>query len=173
MKKHLIFISLMVLLFTNTFSSAAGTSASGINIAKGKPAKQSSTGWGGSASRGVDGNPNGQYNANSVTHTNQDQNAWWEVDLQSVHVLNSINVYNRTDCCGERLNGFRVITSINPLPNKPLSNSEVNALRHWDVKTAGKVSRINLGNVSGRYVRIQLIGRNYLSLAEVEVFGQP
>ena len=142
------------------------------NVSQGKPVKQSSTGFGGDAKRAVDGNTNGAYGANSTTHTNSQQKAWWEVDLKSAYALQYINVYNRLDCCGERLNGFQVIISARPFPNRALNDGEVNGLKHWNVNTPGKVHRINVNNTPGRYVRIQLKGQNYLSLAEVQVFGK-
>src|SRR3954452_15332870 len=66
-------------------SEAIGTTTQELdlvpNYALGKPATQSSTGWGGAASRAVDGNTDGNFFDNSVTHTLLEANAWWEVDL--------------------------------------------------------------------------------------------
>src|SRR5207249_606997 len=49
----------------NTSSEAAAP----VNIALGKSAMESSTDWGGVASRAVDGNTSGSFGDNSVTHT--------------------------------------------------------------------------------------------------------
>ena len=55
-----------------------------VNLALGGTASQSSTGFGGVASRAIDGNRNGTYNAGSVTHTlTGPQPVFWEVDLGS------------------------------------------------------------------------------------------
>ena len=80
----------------------------GQNIAKGKKAKQSTTGYGGTASRAVDGNINGVYHAGSVSHTNQQNDPWWEVDLGSSIVINKLAIWNRTDSCTERLENFTI-----------------------------------------------------------------
>jgi hypothetical protein len=76
------------------------------NLAKGKPAKQSSTGYGGPASYAVDGRTTGVYPNKSTTHTNQENNPWWEVDLKNVHTIERIAIWSRTDCCPERLDNF-------------------------------------------------------------------
>ena len=85
------------------------------NVAVGKPASQSSTAYGGDASRAVDGNTNGDYGANSVTHTADATNGWvagtpvwWEVDLQGDFQINEVAIFNRVNCCPERLGNFRV-----------------------------------------------------------------
>ena len=72
-------------------------------------ASQSTTGFGGVASRGNDGNTNGNFGGNSVTHTDgSSTEGWWEVDLGTSRPVDQIVVWNRTDCCGERLNNFSV-----------------------------------------------------------------
>lgn len=78
----------------------------GNNVALGQPASQSSTAHSGVASRAVDGNTNGRYSNNSVTHTaGGASDAWWLVDLGSNTEIAEIIVYNRTDqCCTFRLN---------------------------------------------------------------------
>lgn len=77
------------------------------NIAQGKAASQSSTGWGGVAGRAVDGNTSGNYGNNSVTHTGTSGNEWWEVDLGSAQAIDQIAVWNRSDY-SSRLSGATV-----------------------------------------------------------------
>ena len=51
-------------------ADAQDSAAAFVNLALGKPAVQSSTGYGGTADRAVDGNTNGDYFAGrSVSHT--------------------------------------------------------------------------------------------------------
>ncbi len=82
----------------------------GKNVARQGKATQSSTASGGEASRGIDGNTNGSYNAGGQTHTEENStNPWWEVDLKKEYPLASIVVYNRTDDgLGKRLEGFTI-----------------------------------------------------------------
>ena len=78
------------------------------NIAFNKDAVQSSTrAAGGEASRAVDGNTNTNWSSNSVTHTNQQSNPWWRVDLGKSYDISKINIYNRAEV-PERLNGAKV-----------------------------------------------------------------
>ncbi|HAB11922.1 MAG TPA: hypothetical protein DCE47_09550 [Planctomycetaceae bacterium] len=69
-----------------------------VNIALKKPAKQSSTAFDGPARLAVDGNTNGHYSdAKSTTHTDGENNPWWEVDLGSEVPVAHIQIHNRTD----------------------------------------------------------------------------
>jgi hypothetical protein len=142
------------------------------NLAAGKPATQSSTLA--PASRAVDGNTDGLFFDSSVTHTNLDANAWWQVDLQSSATINSVTVWGRTDCCSDRLTDYWIFIS-----NTPFSASDTPATLQSRAGTLGShqtsapnpSTTIALNGVQGRYVRIQLSGTNYLSLAELQVFG--
>ena len=80
----------------------------GQNVARKGKASQHSTSHGGEASRAIDGNKDGSYNAAGQTHTREGvNNPWWEVDLGKNTPIQSIVVYNRTDGnLGNRLEGF-------------------------------------------------------------------
>ncbi len=80
------------------------------NVALGKTATQSSTNWGGTPDKAVDGNSNGSYGAGTSTHSNEGEDSpWWEVDLGASYPVDAITVYNRTDAdYGSRLNNFTV-----------------------------------------------------------------
>ena len=97
------------------------------NLARAGKATQSSTDFGGEASRAIDGNTNGiYYGANSTTHTRQEANPWWEVDLGAEKPIERIALWNRTDPgVGTRLANFRVM--ILDKDRKPLWQQEVGA----------------------------------------------
>jgi len=144
--------------------------ADAANIALNKIAEQSSGGGGAGPNNAVDGNTNGNYFNSSVTHTYNEPEAWWQVDLDGVYDIETINVYNRTDCCSERLSNFYVMVSNTPFP-AALDSAKSQA--NWSQHFAGRAGRQESFAVGaqGRYVRVQLVGSNYLSLAEVEVMG--
>ena len=150
-----------------------GISRAPTSLARGKRATQSSTGWGGEAGRAVDGNTHGDYfAAQSVTSTSGAEAGWWEVDLGAVRKIDHIRLWNRTDCCAERLAGFRVIVSDTPLPAVPIAAGDAGTLWSYPVEgPVGESLRVEVGR-SGRFVRVQLDAPQYLSLAEVEVFGR-
>jgi hypothetical protein len=142
------------------------------NLALNKPATQSSDLFGGVASRAVDGNTNGSYPQNSVTHTGFNAQAWWQVDIEASGHINTVRVWNRTDGGAERVANFYVLVSDVPFAstdlNATLAQHGVSAYHTAGV--AGRPTSINVGR-SGRYVRVQLVGSNWLNLAEVEVRG--
>jgi len=142
-----------------------------VNLALGKPAQQSSTDYGGDAKRAVDGNNNGNYWANSVSHT-KNELAWWQVDLGSIHQIRNIRIWNRTDCCGERLSNFYLLVSETPFQSNNLQSilRQAGIWHYYHNGIAGRTTDIKV-NHPGRYVRVQLTSPNWLQLAEVEVFG--
>ena len=145
-----------------------------VNLAQGKPAAQSSTlpGTAGPAVA-VDGNTDGLFFDGSVTATNPDQNAWWQVDLGSSASVGSVVVWNRTDCCGSRLNDYWVFVSNTPFlaTDTPAAlQNRAGTFSSHQTSAPNPSSSIAVG-APGRYVRVQLTGANYLSLAEVQVLG--
>jgi hypothetical protein len=146
-----------------------------LNLAQGKTATQSSTYSAQSvASNAVDGNTDGNYYHGSITATNLDANAWWQVDLGSSASVSSISIWNRTDCCPDRLNDYWVFVSNTPFGPSDTPATLQNRAGTWSNHQIGypnPSTSITL-NAQGRYVRVQLSGANYLSLAEVQVFGQ-
>lgn len=74
------------------------------NPKNGGVAKQTSTLHGGQASRAIDGRTSGDWGANSVTHTASGKGQYWQVDIKP-QVIKSVAIFNRTDCCSDRLNG--------------------------------------------------------------------
>jgi RHS repeat-associated protein len=155
-------------------AGASSTQPSSINLAQGKAATQSSELGGAPASRAVDGNTSGNWANSSVTHTNYNTQAWWEVDLGSVQSIQSIKVWNRTDCCGDRLANFYVFVSDVPFTSTNLTatQNQAGVSSFYTVGQGGSPTTVTL-NRTGRYVRVQLAGADYLSLAEVEVLGTP
>jgi lysophospholipase L1-like esterase len=143
------------------------------DLAQGKIATQSSDAWGAPASRVVDGDSNGIWNNNSVSHSDIQDNTWWQVDLGATSQLGQVNVWNRIDCCPERLDDFWIFTSATPFDTSLTPAQQAAQPGVWSAHQTGRAPVVTTvrPNVPGRYVMVQLAGRNYLSLAEVEVFG--
>jgi hypothetical protein len=146
------------------------------NLASGKVATQSSTypGSAQGAAAAVDGNTDGIYNDGSVTATNPDANAWWQVDLGASATVNSVVVWNRTDCCGGRLGDYWVFVSNTPFlaSDTPTTlQGRAGTFSSHQTTAPSPFTTIAFNSVQGRYVRVQLTGTDYLSLAEVQVYG--
>ena len=146
------------------------------NISLGRPASQSSSltnSATGAASLAVDGNTDGNFFNGSVTATNIDPAPWWQVDLGSSATVNSVVIFNRTDCCGSRLNDYWIFLSDTPFqagdtPDTLKSRTGVFSVHQTTAPNPSDTIQVN---AQGRYLRIQLSGPNYLSLAEVQVLG--
>jgi alpha-L-fucosidase len=147
------------------------------NLSLGKPATQKSTGYDAPASRAVDGNTDGAWGSGSVTHTAEPESqAWWQVDLGSSTALDNVNIWNRTDCCADRLKDFWVLASDRPFTTDSLdeARSAPGVTAVHITEQAGSPAEAKLPDgTKGRYVRIQLASpTNPLSLAEVQVRGR-
>jgi hypothetical protein len=149
----------------------------GINFARGKAAAQSSSpASGGGAALAVDGNSNGDYTKGSVSSTNAEANAWWQVDTVISPTIQAIQLWPRTDA-GYALPNFYVFVS----PRQCTPTNNINTLLadptiwHSALQSgaAGKPTTIYLGSgpVVGRCVLVQLAGSGTLSLAEAQVWG--
>src|SRR5882672_11399360 len=153
-----------------TAEAAVGSS---VNLALNKPATQISTYSTAVAGLAVDGNTNGNYWSGSVTHTVTGTQDWWQVDLGSSCSLQTIKLWNRTDCCGERLSNFYVFVSDQPFTSYDLTTTlnQSGVSNFYAAGQGGTPTAISV-NRTARYVRVQLASSGAaLSLAEVEVMG--
>jgi F5/8 type C domain len=157
--------------------TTTGVGAFGLlDLALNKPTVQSSTFAPGfsDASKAADGNTDGNYFDGSLSTTNDDANAWWEVDLGASATVSSIVVWNRTDGSQSRLSDYWVFVSDTPFASTDTPatlQSRAGTFSNHQTTQPNPSSTITLTNAQGRYVRVQLSGTNYLSLAEVQVFG--
>lgn len=72
--------------------------------------RQSSTAHGGHHIFAIDGNRDGRYYAYSCTHTNVQNDPWWKSKLVvgSIAEVKKVRIFNRKDCCSERLDGVEI-----------------------------------------------------------------
>jgi len=153
------------------------------NLALRGSAQQSTTSHGGAAARVIDGNTDGIHANGSVSHTDNRAGSWWQVTLDKPALIGVIVLWNRTDCCMERLTNFRVSVMD--------QNDKQEWTSVWDKDlwqdAPGNIDTSSTGTYKdgflvglpegtfGRRVKIEFLkdGRhdNYLSLAEVQVFG--
>lgn len=82
--------------------------AAGQNIARSGKATQSTTGHGGLPRYAIDGNRSGNYSDRTISHTSKQNDPWLEVDLGGEHIVESIGLWGRLDCCPERLDNFTI-----------------------------------------------------------------
>merc|ERR1712072_438144 len=101
-------------------------------------------------------------------------NPWWYVDLEKSASVTKVIVYNRSDCCGERLRNFEVrVGDVKPDGTKYSANQKCGTL-HWGDAPEKGGGQLTVGceNHTGRYVVIVVPGKNrLLTLCEVKVVG--
>ena len=136
----------------------------GANIAQEGAASQSSTQNSAVAQNAIDGDVNGALSSGSVSQTNNEDRPWWQLEFDTDKKIDYIVVWNRTDeCCKSELSNFTV---------EILNNQGASVFQ----KTfSGELSDTSViivtDGIQGRFVKVQLSGTGYLSLAEVQVFG--
>jgi RHS repeat-associated protein len=138
-----------------------------VNLALNKPAQQSSQlNSSYPASKGVDGS------ISSFTHTNGDANAWWQVDIGNIYYIETLKLWNRQDCCSERLTDFYIFISNDAFVSTNIltTQNQIGVKTFHITGTAPLYSTINVMD-TGRYIRIQLAGTNSLSIGEIIVQG--
>jgi len=125
-------------------------------------ATQDSTCYGGIPSRGIDGNTDGSWSHGSVFHTCDANYPWWMVDLgrDDAHIT-KVSVYNRSDCCQDRL----LHTDVQIL------DAEGTILASQRINTVNLAHHFTFPNVVGRSVRLYKHVYGVLNVAEVEVLG--
>lgn len=180
---HLPASQLHVLLFSNLtdaywlkhYSVRTGTI-----LSNGKPTSQSGTYGGAVSARAVDGNIDGNYYNGSVSHTAQVDYPQWQVDLGSTKNIDVIDVWNRTDCCSNRLREWSVWLSNDgagwyQIFNDSRASGAVAGVTEI-YPSMGPYNGFNAGVTNafpwtGRYVLLQINRFEALHLAEVQVWG--
>jgi hypothetical protein len=144
------------------------------NLALRQPAMQSSVSqWSigatpaADASGAVTGQPTGRYGF----HTSLEDGPWWMVDLGTERTLTEIRIFNRMDDTSLAVRARRLEVAV-------LGESQAwqTVFRKEDESVFGGVDGRPLilplqASVCGRYVRVQLVGRGFLHLDQVEVYG--
>lgn len=159
------------LLFLLALTEVIAAAPMAPNVAPTAVASQSTTYLGADASRAIDGNTDGDWGVQSLTHTDFTSDNWFELNWDELRKMEQIVLYNRTDCCGEKLSNFRVSVWNGPI--------EVYGSDHFTgagTHAGQTFSLSGMNGLIGDRVRIELLGDNslgdrVLSLAEVQVYG--
>lgn len=119
------------------------------------------------------GNANGSWYHDTVAVTQFEHNPYLEFDLFNYSNIHTIKVWNRTDCCSNRLQDFYVFVSKKPFFDQSFDDLRKNN-QVWSKHIEGPVGKNILTEIGaeGRYVRIQLAHEGILQIAEVEIEGK-
>ncbi|XP_014897059.1 fucolectin-1-like [Poecilia latipinna] len=115
------------------------------------------------ADRALDGNQS------TCSHTNQQIDPWWSVDLQDVYNISCISIYNvHQDNKVTNISGAKIYIG-NSRQNNGINNKLVQNI------TAFLANQINVfefpSSVSGRYVTVIRPGNTYMVLCDVKITG--
>ncbi|MGJ8653424.1 MAG: Ig-like domain-containing protein [Opitutaceae bacterium] len=133
-----------------------------VNIALAGVATQSSTDFDGEAPRAIDGDTNGSYGQDSVTHTTDEAQPWWRVDLGTAYAIDEIIIWNRSGSTSIRLIDFDVFI---------LDGGDSIVWSNYQANSPDPSVSLLPAGITGQHVMVQLRGTEALSLAEVQVFG--
>ena len=115
---------------------------------------------------GCDGVKNGKWGF----HTADETNPWWRVDLEQPTTLDRLLVFNRCDTCTDRIARLQVLVSDDDKTWKQVYQNQGKIFFGFTDK---KPLEVKLGGIKARYVRLQLPGKTYFHLDEVEIYGGP
>jgi hypothetical protein len=180
---------------TVTVAKTGTPAPASANLALGRPTSESSFFEpDGEPGRAVDGNTSGDWaSGHSITRTADpatlypwwqanvgggalEVNPWWQVDLQADTAIASATLWNRTDCCQSGLADYYVFASSTPL-DTALSPAELavqpgvwSSTLQADPPAPSTTIAFPAG-LKVRYLLVEDLGGNQLSVAEVQVTG--
>ncbi|MFE2728220.1 discoidin domain-containing protein [Kitasatospora sp. NPDC059327] len=144
-----------------------------VNAALNRPATQSSTNTTAvgphTAGLAVDGNLSVS-TTTSLSATTSEPQPWWQTDLGAQRSIRSVEVFNRTDGGPNRLADLYVMVSPTDLTGRSLDSIKADPTVRTIYASGSTPRKLTVPvGADGRFVRIQLAGTNYLTLAEVQV----
>ncbi|XP_072034746.1 contactin-associated protein-like 3B [Amphiura filiformis] len=122
---------------------------------QGLPSSQSSLA-GGVPSRAIDGDKRTSWLSSTCTHTASGYGQWWVVDMQKTTCIKKVVIYNRSDCCKNRLTDavIRIGTNsnmTNPECGPGVTSTQVNSgsIIHMSCDLCGRYLSVNLPATKG------------------------
>ncbi|MEM7610329.1 MAG: galactose oxidase-like domain-containing protein, partial [Pseudomonadota bacterium] len=124
------------------------------------------------AALAIDGDLSGALENGSIAQTTVQQDPWWEIDLGQSFAVDTVRLWNRTDCCGDSLSDFYVLVSEQPFVSSDLAQvlAQAGVDSTYHAGAAGRQTDLSIA-ANARYVRIQRAGNGALSIAEVQIFA--
>ena len=114
----------------------------------------------------IDGVINGKYGFS----TQKEQNPWWQINLEGIAQITSIEIYNRTDCCMELARKLVISVSDDGKNWKRVYVHDGSVFGG-----SGKLKPLSLEfdvPVEGQFVRLSLDDFNFFHLDEVKIRGK-
>lgn len=114
------------------------------------------------AGRAIDQNTDGHFGGGSVSCTKFKKYSWWRVDLpRDDAIVRKIVIWNRVDCCKVRLNKSVL----------QLTGSDGSVITKRIIDGNKEKFEWEFNGINVKAAKVMLLKRNYLHLAEVQLFG--
>ncbi|XP_059356788.1 fucolectin-like [Carassius carassius] len=138
------------------------------NLALKGTAVQSSTYYNYVASNAIDGIRYAPGSASSCSHTDNELNPWWRLDLLDFYYIYKVTITNRADGYLEQTTGVEIRIG-NTLENNGNNNPRCGVT---SLVPAGSSVSFSCSGMKGRYVNMYIPNiQQHLTLCEVEVYG--
>lgn len=99
-----------------------------------------------------------------MVHTGIGLIQWWQVRLDAEYAIEKVRIYNRLDCCSERIVGFVLTIERNGTIQYNSANSDPS-----ESSVTKDIYSYLISGIVGDTVKIQLFKNTYLHMAEVQV----
>uniref|UniRef100_A0A8C5QZN8 Fucolectin tachylectin-4 pentraxin-1 domain-containing protein n=1 Tax=Leptobrachium leishanense TaxID=445787 RepID=A0A8C5QZN8_9ANUR len=122
----------------------------------------------GAAENAIDGSSSTDYNSGHCSHTGQDAQPWWRMDLTKVYNVQRVKILNRGDCCHRRIKGTEIRIGSSP-EDGGTKNPKCTEITSLGLGEEGEY----VCNMVGQYVTLTIPdGPEHLALCEVKVYGE-
>ena len=111
----------------------------------------------------IDGVLEGNGLMEQTSMTNEEEQPWWQVDLERTCCIDTITIYNRTDTAKENLKQYWITV---------LDDKGETVWKSYQETYPDPSVTLTLGGVTGRTVKIQLDDKTSLYIAEVVITGK-
>jgi len=107
------------------------------------------------------------------TSKHREKSEWIRFKFDKPQFINYVVIYNRVDCCKERLFPFEILVSDEVGQVRKCQGKSFNIGDPEIPSTATNPIRIECGNLRGNSVKLVGKVNEYINICEVEIFGQP
>lgn len=137
-----------------------------VNVAQGKKIAQNSLYVDGYPERANDGN------LGTINHNNGGAQGYLDLDLGAVQPIEHVQIWNRSDQT-HRLGAHYIMVSDTPFSTlgANISQSDGASKFHWVGGTANMTSYMVAINRTGRYLRLQMAGSDFLHVREIQAWA--
>lgn len=123
-------------------------------------------------SQALASHPQSEPTGNLGTRPDLTTDEWWQVDLAANYAIDSMQLWQDTTCCDQGVATLTIFISNHDLTGRTLAEllADVTLARYQIAGESAQKFTIP-GGVTGRYVRVQVTGKNNFALGKIEVWG--